>query len=450
MSLVFAAYSGARVTMLAGSKTIYLLSMSVWAFLFAFVGIAGTFQIGSASFPWAYPDSGVYSERLIIMGIILTFMAGVSFDLGALLSRYTKHALLEKQVFSRDLNMSRFKGFMIGSLVIVCIGTLAAGGIKLYFMPWMSRAHVVALLTGGDANGLVLFSLVNSLMLTPCFVSALFLIRNPNKKYRSRQDRLKLYVPIAALYIAAALLVSNPISTNRYWFASVYCALALVWILWRHKGICRLWGIVIVIGLVFVFSYASIYRVSTNVVFTIQSPKNIMIHDGDFDAFQQSLNAARYVEKQGHTYGLQTVGAFLFWIPRALWKTKPSSTGELVAKAAGYEYTNLSMPLWAEFYVDWGIAGVIAGFALLGIVSRKLERHVNMLFSDQNNQYVDFGAAMSIFLTPYIIFTMRGDLMPSLAYGFPTVLCMWLVTKRAVSKRENPAFIVKGRIESAK
>jgi hypothetical protein len=81
----------------------------------------------------------------------------------------------------------------------------------------------------------------------------------------------------------------------------------------------------------------------------------------------------------GETY-LSLVGSF---VPRVLWPDKP--TKEL-GQAFGHRYnyigandfgTALNLPILVEFYVNFGIAGVILGMCLVGIIYCTLERLVN-------------------------------------------------------------------------
>ena len=81
----------------------------------------------------------------------------------------------------------------------------------------------------------------------------------------------------------------------------------------------------------------------------------------------------------GETY-LSLVGAF---VPRFLWPDKP--TKEL-GQAFGHRYgyigandlgTALNLPFLVEFYANFGIAGVIVGMCLIGLIYYALQRAVN-------------------------------------------------------------------------
>jgi hypothetical protein len=63
----------------------------------------------------------------------------------------------------------------------------------------------------------------------------------------------------------------------------------------------------------------------------------------------------------------------LFWIPRAIWPGKPVGTSFDFAEFAGLSAHNVSFPLTAELYVDFGILGVLLGMYILGVIYRRLD-----------------------------------------------------------------------------
>jgi len=59
--------------------------------------------------------------------------------------------------------------------------------------------------------------------------------------------------------------------------------------------------------------------------------------------------------------------ALLFFVPHDVWQGKATATGMAAAQYVGYPATNISAPLPAEFYSDFGIAGVVALTAAVAI-----------------------------------------------------------------------------------
>ena len=93
----------------------------------------------------------------------------------------------------------------------------------------------------------------------------------------------------------------------------------------------------------------------------------------DFDGFQTSMNAVLYAKLYGHTLGAQLASSLLFFVPRSLWTEKGVSSGQMIAEALGYRFTNLSTPFPAEMYLDFSFVGVILGGLFVGYVYRRLD-----------------------------------------------------------------------------
>src|SRR5690606_10753587 len=131
--------------------------------------------------------------------------------------------------------------------------------------------------------------------------------------------------------------------------------------------------------LVFVvlFPYTDAYRRSTDTTINVELQEEAILshltENGDYDAYQMVLNTVKYSQSFGITYGRQLLGADLFWVPRQYWEDKPVGSGQFVAEGLRYSYTNLSCPLWAEAYINFGMIGVILTFFVYGIVKVKLQ-----------------------------------------------------------------------------
>jgi hypothetical protein len=81
----------------------------------------------------------------------------------------------------------------------------------------------------------------------------------------------------------------------------------------------------------------------------------------------------------GHTY-LSLIGSF---VPRFLWPDKPTKElGQAFGHRYGYvgqrdEATAFNLPILVEFYLNFGLSGVVLGMALVGIIYHIVARAVN-------------------------------------------------------------------------
>src|SRR5699024_6386774 len=110
---------------------------------------------------------------------------------------------------------------------------------------------------------------------------------------------------------------------------------------------------------------------------------------GDFDSFSMLIRAIIVIEQRGIFWGYQLLGSLFFFIPRSIWSTKPVGSGYTVGKILNWDFTNVSMPLIGEFYMNFGQLGVIILAILLGTILKKLDssyfQHIN-----NSNSHISF------------------------------------------------------------
>ena len=96
--------------------------------------------------------------------------------------------------------------------------------------------------------------------------------------------------------------------------------------------------------------------------------------------FFEGLSAQRIEDGQvNYLYGRSVWEAVLAIIPRALWPDKPvfGGSGKIVTEMTGLELsptTSWGVGNVMEFYVNFGVGGLIAGFLLMGWAVRTLDR----------------------------------------------------------------------------
>lgn len=100
---------------------------------------------------------------------------------------------------------------------------------------------------------------------------------------------------------------------------------------------------------------------------------NDYLNSGDFDGLQSIQNAVIYVDDNGTEKGRQLLSATLFFVPRTIWPGKAEPSGVITSRAAGFEFNNISQPLPSEFYVDFGMWGVVVLTLLLGFGMARLD-----------------------------------------------------------------------------
>lgn len=143
----------------------------------------------------------------------------------------------------------------------------------------------------------------------------------------------------------------------------------------------------------------------------------------NFDASQEFMIAMKWGVI---TWGYQLLGALFFFVPRAIWATKPIGSGAMLASHQPRAFTNIAMPYWGEGYMNFGIIGIILFTVILAyataVIDKKYwrQQHRNILNINDGYYLIFLGALM---------FILRGDLMSSFSFTVGTYAAYYAVIK---------------------
>ena len=236
---------------------------------------------------------------------------------------------------------------------------------------------------------------------------------------------------VLILLLVALLVIVNPIGAPRFVFLTVVLGLLAAWGVYRTLPRFRVIALSSIAGLVLLFPLLDTFRRSLDANIASADPL-ASLKEGDFDSFGQVLNAAWYVDGAGFTWGNQFLGVIFFWVPRSIWEEKPKDTGIFLAEQKGYWFTNLSAPLPAELYINWGWVGVGLGSLILGIYLRRADA-----FTDLKIRLEGAPGILGSVLPFYLVFLFRGSLLQATANLAVVVFCWWLVTDRPEKGEER-------------
>ena len=128
-------------------------------------------------------------------------------------------------------------------------------------------------------------------------------------------------------------------------------------------------------------------------------------------------------------YGENFIGVLLFFVPRAIWPSKPIDTGEIVSSSLGYIYTNVSSPLTAESLLGFGLFGPALIFFILAIYISKIEVFARAYKNNTPTASSFFIYAISV---GFIVIVLRGALngvAPQFATAFLACFLMLFFKK---------------------
>jgi oligosaccharide repeat unit polymerase len=239
------------------------------------------------------------------------------------------------------------------------------------------------------------------------------------------------YVRMFALFCGALLFVS-PIGIPRSLAGALYIPLLMMVFVPRYYSkyslIC-----VILFAVLFAAPLADVFRglnsKNTNVDLG-QNYNLFYVFSGHFDAFH---NFVQVIDLDYESEGWQVIGILLFWVPRAIWEGKPQGTSQDFANFAGYEAHNVSFPLPAEFYVDYGVGGVALGMFIVGVIYRRADTFLSQRKERGSLQSYIFAIA-HLELSILGLYLLRGSVLSSFAYtvGVASTLGLMSISERCI------------------
>ena len=255
----------------------------------------------------------------------------------------------------------------------------------------------------------------------------------------SRKGKSSAYLLIV-IALGMTILVNFPTSTTRYWMGTIFCGLIFAFVKketstrWADFAIC------LVLLLVFPLFYIFKYNTLDTAVIDFSSFLNIAdtFCSIDYDAFMLLSRTIQYVDTNGLSFGYQLINIILFFIPRSVWPGKPHPSNIVVASSQGSTFTNLSCPIQAEGYINFGVVGVI----LFCFIVARFVKWLDSAYWDSARSR-DSLSLLNVcypFLAVIVIYISRGPLQPSfiqtLALILPAIVIFFLLKREAVEESD--------------
>lgn len=221
-------------------------------------------------------------------------------------------------------------------------------------------------------------------------------------------------VPLVKMFVlwCAAVVFVSPVGIPRSLAGALYIPMLMMAFLPKYYSkysvLC-----VILFAVLFAAPVADVFRTINHQDVDLGGNFNLeYVFSGHFDAFH---NFAQVVDLRYASEGWQVVGILLFWVPRAIWTGKPQSTSFDFADFAGFTAHNVSFPLPAEFYVDFGAGGIIVGMFVVGLIYRRLD--IFLARRKQGGTVASYVFAIGhLELSILGLYLVRGSVLSSFAY----------------------------------
>jgi hypothetical protein len=418
---VVVAHTGGALARVLTATSVRLVALGFWLFTYVWLGLAPLAMLATHTYPLDYrasDDTALAAVALIELGLV-AYSAG-----SAVAGRRTggRSPVLEPLLA---------RGLAPGPVILLCALSLVLalaliprqGGLDAFFT---SRE---AVREAGGANESVRALLAWALAV-PTFWALVALLHLPR---RPGSDRLLRGVRSVLLPVLLGInvVVNNPISKPRFWAGTILLVLLFSWRPFRRPRAFRVTAAAITAVVLLAFPYSDYFRYDEREVLHVMSLTEQLTTTMDYDAFQQVQTGIDFARDEGFSPS-SALGAALFMVPRAMWPDKPQVTGVGIAQYAGYDFHNLSAPLWIESYLWAGAPSVVAVFCLLGAAGRCMD--------DIWERLRDRQAVFAILLVPafafYQMILLRGSLM---AVAGPMTLLLtiplFITTRAARSSR---------------
>ncbi|MEU0032686.1 MULTISPECIES: hypothetical protein [unclassified Streptomyces] len=422
LQLALAMYSGIRLSAMILTSRRKLLAGSFWLFVYMAMGVAPLAQavLGRTPTPVVGPRTDLTEA------VALVLIGCVAFDIGSLLARQRPErkrdeGLRPALVHRRRLYLLTVVAFVGSALLVVKLG-----GPAVFFT---SRQEIISSVQEAglsQADSQAGQAIVRGFGTVPALIAWLVYTRWLVTSRRARRS-----VVVITVWLALAALntvVNNPISNPRFWFLTVLFSLLFT----VFPVSAAMYRIALSLGVVvalIVFPFADRFRYDDANYRPVQTTSPLEpLALKDYDQVGMFANTITYVRSgRGHTYGRQLAGSVLFAVPRSVWPGKPMDTGVVVGQWMGATNTNLSSPVWAELWIDFGPIGMTAGFATLGYAAARVDRR----YARRAVRRAPPGSLIALvvpLVSGYSFILLRGPLLQASGRVAIAACCIALIT----------------------
>jgi hypothetical protein len=423
VDLAITVYSGARIAAsLDGARPRYL-GIVFFVFAYVWMGLAAIAQAASQTWPWGI----VLSQGVQLQGALLVAIGVLSYDVGRLLQRIFHHA--GKATYPGNVRrLSEKRTVLLGWTAVITspVAVYTLGGLAAQFQN--RDAALSALYPAGVINGIVqqpvlLGALARDGWTVLAFIAIYALLVVMRERRRDELPAKVSYRVLLACLIGVNIVVNSPLANARYWLGTMFIALWLLLPFSLRRSGKVAFVACILVGTAVVFPYGNVLRTADGSA-SIHSFNvgQAFETQPDYDASFMVEATVQYVQTNGLSWGRQLLGAAAFVVPRQVWPTKPTDTGYLLGYFLGTGTPNVSAPLWAEGFVDFGWLGAAAYLLLFGYWSARLDRSWG-----ERASATDFGRVLSAVLAGYSIFILRGALLPAMGSLTVIAFLLWLL-----------------------
>ncbi|MGX7352474.1 hypothetical protein RU97_GL001931 [Enterococcus canis] len=380
-------------------------NLSIVIFFIIFFIIAPINQLRESFFP----NTMVASQEIVVRGLLITSM---------FLFVYMISSLIMQRKSGKKIAYTDFSNETINNYIYIIMLSI----FLIFFITNFSE--IILKMTDKFAYSKLNLDSTKELIIYKCiFFFPLFPIINILSTRKRLTKKEKLFLTFCIILL---ILVKNPLIEKRNAIGPLYLSILLFF--YRSKNLNNIYTLLLLASLTIFFPLIQIFTNAGGLnnlgEVDILGQLNRGYISLDYDAFSNLLADIQYVDTYGVLNFANLIGAILFFIPRSLWMTKPLSSGQMIGNYLetyhAMWFNNLSNPFVGEGYLAYGFLGVILFAIVLSIFGRKV---IELLNRDGVDNFV------GIFISVFLIFFLRGDLMNGIAYLMGFVMAIYFIPK---------------------
>ena len=356
-TLALTVYSASHLAARFGRGELRIVSTTFWLFVYVAMSVSTLAEISTGL------HSYLVDANLLPEAVLITLVGCAAYDAGQMARRLASR---------RKDWVPTIRSIHFGRLnVIGVVGILAS----IYYIQTIGLSNFFSSRSATGQAGLnpvgsqVVSAAVDALAIVPLVLAWLGWTARMSRDSAARRSpgRWLWYLTLSVFVV----IVSNPISSSRFQVLTV--ALAALFCLPNlgKRGIRFIiaGGVILAIT---VFPYSDYFRYDAAHRQPLQvSSIAVELSTTNYDQITMTANGVWYADVFGHTNGSQLLSDVLFFVPHSLWPGRATDTGMLIGEAMSDPSTNLSGPLWLEFWLDFNWLGLIVGFLVFGWVSAR-------------------------------------------------------------------------------
>lgn len=337
------------------SRLNYSLNMMHWIFVLIHYFYAPVAQISSGKFPWR---SSFNTEQLLTANALVLLWCICYKIVYSYLSKNKNDWTVTDGY--KTIDKSKAPNYKSEKIMFYIGVLITAFSIVKFGSSLISSREAFDSQLAGSGQ---IFTLIFKTVFRAFTVTSLALLMWKDSVARKRGYGVRTYI-----LLLCVMVLYFPTNSGRLWILAIYMGIVLVHqFRIKHKltlFVLMIFGVIYFAALINIFRFATAGLSELFEAIMKGLDASDRFSNGDFDCYTMITRTLSYVDIKGITNGKQLLGVFLFWVPRSIWPTKPIGSGSTVLAYQGSDFTNVSSPIIAEGYINFGVIGV-ALFALI-------------------------------------------------------------------------------------